>query len=146
MKNLVTSFLISWRSSSAGLLVALVCLFGSNLPTTAQQLDRPGFIRANYLKKEVRVPVRDGKLLHTVIYTPKDQSTDYPIMLIRSPYSCRPYGAQMAGRIGPSETMEQEGYIFIRQDVRGRWTSEGNYDNMRPHVPGHESIDESSGS
>ena len=50
----------------------------------------------------------------------------------------------MPSRIGPSAYMEQEGYIFVKQDVRGRWMSEGKYDNMRPHVVGNQSIDESS--
>ena len=144
MKNLVASSLKSCGTRFAALLIALACIFGSDLAAHAQQLNRPNYIRANYVKKEVKIPVRDGKLLHTVIYSPKDQSKDYPIMMIRSPYSCRPYGEQMAGAIGPSETMEQEGYIFVKQDVRGRWNSQGNYDNMRPHVPGDEAIDESS--
>ena len=125
-------------------LVGFVCLCNFNSVAHAQQLDRRSYIRANYVKNEVKVPARDGKLLHTVIYAPKDQTKDYPIMMIRSPYSCRPYGAEMAARIGPSETMEREGYIFVKQDVRGRWNSEGSYDNMRPHVPGDKAIDESS--
>lgn len=112
--------------------------------TSAQQASRSEYIKANYTKTEVRVPVRDGKLLHTVIYAPKDQSKKYPFMLNRSPYSCQPYGTRMSGSIGPSQYMEQEHYIFVKQDVRGRWMSEGQYDNMRPHVDGNDTIDESS--
>ncbi len=125
------------------LLIAFACVALLDQPLAAQQ-DRAGFIAANYAKVEVKIPVRDGTLLHTTIYAPRDQSQKYPIMMSRSPYSCRPYGAQTAGRIGPSFTMEQEGYIFVKQDVRGRWASEGSYDNMRPHVPGDEEFDESS--
>ncbi len=110
-----------------------------------QQDSRRDHIVANYSKTEVKIAARDGNLLHTVVYAPKDQSKQYPIIMTRSPYSCRPYGAQIPGRIGPSEIMEREGYIFVKQDVRGRWNSEGEYDNMRPNIEGDEkAIDESS--
>ena len=89
--------------------------------------------------------MRDGKTLFTSFYVPRDHSKAYPIMLNRTPYSCQPYGPNgYPGRIGPSAYMEQEGYIFVIQDVRGRWMSEGQYDNMRPHVDGEMPIDESS--
>lgn len=123
-----------------GLIIAL--MISGNL--FAQQDSRRNFIVANYNKTEVKIPMRDGTELHTVVFSPKDQSRQYPIMMSRSPYSCQPYGAQIPGRVGPSETMEREGYIFVKQDVRGRWNSEGDYDNMRPHVPGDGAIDESS--
>ena len=113
-------------------------------PVQAQP-DRASFIDANYTKSEHRIPMRDGVELHTTVYHPKDQSRDYPIMLKRTPYSSRPYGpAAKSSRLGNSKYMEQDGYIFVVQDVRGRWNSAGSYDNMRPHVPGDEGIDESS--
>lgn len=99
----------------------------------------------HYQKSEHRIEMRDGVQLYTVVYTPKNRSRDYPIMLNRTCYSCRPYGTKdYPSRIGPSEIMEKEGYIFVKQDVRGRWMSGGRFDNMRPHVPGEEGIDESS--
>jgi predicted acyl esterase len=50
----------------------------------------------------------------------------------RTPYSCAPYGPdQFKKSISPSETMMEEGYIVVYQDVRGRWMSDGLYDNMR---------------
>ncbi len=89
--------------------------------------------------------MRDGKRLHTTIYAPRDQSQKYPIMVKRTPYSNQPYGAERyPGRIGPSKYLEDSGFIFVLQDVRGRWMSEGQYDNMRPHVAGDANIDESS--
>ncbi len=109
-----------------------------------QQLDRGAYIRQNYVKSEFRIPMRDGVKLHTVVYQPKDSTRQYPIILNRTPYSCRPYGEGMANRIGPSGHVERDGYIFVKQDVRGRWMSEGDYDNMRPHVAGDSEIDESS--
>ena len=112
--------------------------------TLVAQQDRATYIRENYAKSEHRVTMRDGVELHTTIYAPQDQSREYPIMLRRTPYSCRPYGEGMSNRIGNSGYMEQDGYIFVMQDVRGRWNSAGSYDNMRPHVPGDSDIDESS--
>ncbi len=89
--------------------------------------------------------MRDGIELHTTIYQPKDTSRSFPFLMMRTCYSCRPYGeGAFPGRIGPSAILEDEGYIFVCQDVRGRWMSEGSFDNMRPHLPGDGGIDESS--
>ena len=50
------------------------------------------YVRDNYTKQEVSIVMRDSVKLHTTIYSPKDKSTKYPILLLRTPYSCRPYG------------------------------------------------------
>jgi uncharacterized protein len=101
-------------------------------------------VARKYEKSEHRLKMRDGVHLHTTIYAPRDKSKTYPIIINRTPYSCRPYGADTyPARIAP-QLMEDEGYIFVKQDVRGRWMSEGTFDNMRPHVPGDDQIDESS--
>lgn len=110
----------------------------------AQPLDRAGYIRANYTKAEYRIAMRDGVELHTTVFVPKDASRQYPIVINRTPYSCRPYGAEMHRSIGPSSYMEREGFIFVKQDVRGRWNSADQFDNMRPHVPHQQGISESS--
>lgn len=104
-------------------------------------------IRDHYTKREVMIPMRDGIKLHTTIYAPKDTSVEYPIVMSRTPYSCRPYGEDVfRTSIGPSETMMKEGYIVVYQDVRGRWNSEGVYDNMRAYIPNKKKgeIDEAS--
>ena len=94
------------------------------------------FVQDNYSKKEVTIEMRDGTKLHTVIYAPKDQSKTYPILLQRTPYSCRPYGdGKFKTRIGPNTQLMKEGNIVVYQDVRGRWMSEGVYDNMRAYIP-----------
>ena len=93
-------------------------------------------VKENYNKQEVQITMRDGIKLHTSIYMPKDTSRKYPILLQRTPYSCRPYGEENFPRkIGPNKKMMQAGYIVVYQDVRGRWMSEGSYDNMRPFIP-----------
>ncbi len=110
-----------------------------------QQQPQPNAIAQRYTKMEVPIPMRDGIHLHTTIYAPRDQSQPFPILLNRTPYSVQPYGPDTyPRRVGPSRYMEQEGYIFVKQDVRGRWMSEGDFDNMRPHVAGNQAIDESS--
>ncbi|HEV3236320.1 MAG TPA: CocE/NonD family hydrolase, partial [Gemmataceae bacterium] len=103
-------------------------------------------VKSNYTKYEYRIPMRDGKRLFTSVYVPKDQSQKYPILMSRTPYSARPYGAdQYRDNLGPSSLFGKSGYIFVYQDVRGRWMSEGEYVNMRPHKPtkGPKDIDES---
>jgi putative CocE/NonD family hydrolase len=104
-------------------------------------------IRARYTKYEYRIPMRDGKKLFTSVYAPKDDSQTYPILIMRTPYSCKPYGVdQYRADIGPSPLLVKEGYIFVCQDVRGRWMSEGEFVNMRPQRStkgGSAEIDES---
>jgi uncharacterized protein len=94
------------------------------------------FAKENYTKKEVMIEMRDGIKLHTTIYSPIDNSKDYPILLKRTPYSCRPYGEnEFPAKVGPNNYLMKEGNIMVYQDVRGRWNSEGIYDNMRPYIP-----------
>jgi putative CocE/NonD family hydrolase len=94
-------------------------------------------VLAGYTKYEYRIPMRDGVKLFTAVYVPKDDSKPYPILMMRTPYSVGPYGAdQYRDQLGPSALFGKEGYIFVYQDVRGRWMSEGQFVNMRPHNPG----------
>ena len=94
------------------------------------------YVTDNYEKSEVQITMRDGIKLHTTIYSPKDKSKSYPILMQRTPYSSRPYGeGQMRSRSGPNEFLMKGGYIIVYQDVRGRWMSEGVYDNMRAYIP-----------
>ncbi|WP_420398756.1 CocE/NonD family hydrolase [Flagellimonas sp.] len=106
------------------------------------------FVQENYTKQEVDIEMRDGVKLHTTIYTPKDRSKEYPILMQRTPYSSRPYGAgNYRSQIGPNEHLMKEGNIIVYQDVRGRWLSEGHYENMRAYIPNktsNEQVDESS--
>lgn len=106
------------------------------------------YVEDNYTKQEVDIAMRDGKTLHTTIYSPKDTSVQYPIIMQRTPYSSRPYGeGEFKEKIAPNVHMMKEGYIVVYQDVRGRWLSEGNYENMRAYIPNKSSVqdvDESS--
>ncbi len=92
------------------------------------------WIAASYDKREVSIPMRDGVELFTAIYTPKDLGeAEAPILLIRTPYSIRPYGAELPEKLGPSRALARDRYIFVYQDVRGRFMSGGEWVNVRPH-------------
>src|SRR6185312_16538267 len=89
------------------------------------------YVKANYTKYEYQIPMRDGKKLFTSVYVPKDHSKKYPVMMDRTPYSVAPYGADAyKGSLGPSSLFLPDGYIFVYQDVRGRWMSEGIFEEM----------------
>ncbi len=104
-------------------------------------------VKAAYTKTEQLIPMRDGVKLFTAIYTPKDQSQKYPIMLNRTPYSVSPYGPNAyRDALGPSELLQKEKFIFVYQDVRGKFMSEGEWVEVRPYKPkknGPNEIDES---
>ncbi|MBX7222493.1 MAG: CocE/NonD family hydrolase [Blastocatellia bacterium] len=104
-------------------------------------------VKAHYTKFEYPIPMRDGVKLFTSVYVPKDTSQKYPFMLSRTPYSVAPYGPnEYKDAIGPSTEMAKEGFIFVYQDVRGRYMSEGNFIFMTPHNPNKKGteVDESS--
>jgi len=104
-------------------------------------------VKAHYVKSEQMITMRDGVRLFTSIYVPRDTSKKYPIMLNRTPYSVAPYGPNLyKTALGPSPLFQNELFIFVYQDVRGRLMSEGEYVNVRPHISrkaGTQDIDES---
>jgi putative CocE/NonD family hydrolase len=111
--------------------------------------DAPEYdIKEHYTKYEYRIPMRDGVHLFTSIYVPKDASRAYPFLINRTPYSVGPYGVDMyRTRLGPSPDFDRAGYIFVNQDVRGRFMSEGTFVEMRPHIDNKKSkqdVDDSS--
>jgi putative CocE/NonD family hydrolase len=93
------------------------------------------YVKTHYTKYEYRIPMRDGKRLFTSVYVPKDTAQSYPILMDRTPYSVGPYGEdQYKKNLGPSDEFEKAGYIFVYQDVRGRYLSEGTFVEMHPHI------------
>lgn len=101
-------------------------------------------LRASYTKYEFRIPMRDGVRLFTAVYVPKDSSKTYPFLVERTPYSVgvnvdgnSQYGVDFyPRRLGPSADFSDAGYIFVKQDVRGRYMSEGKWQEMTPHAKG----------
>jgi putative CocE/NonD family hydrolase len=105
-------------------------------------------IKSRYVKTEVRIRARDGVQLFTSIYAPRDTTRTYPILMSRTPYGIAPYGPdQYPARLGPSPRFSDDGYIFVYQDTRGRFMSEGYFQYMTPHLEtkrGAKDVDESS--
>jgi putative CocE/NonD family hydrolase len=141
----VIDFLIVCHRVSGKLLLLFV-LVGM---TSAQDRPTPPpfDVKAHYTKYEFRIPMRDGKRLFTSVYVPKDTSHTYPFLMTRTPYTVGPYGEDnYRPRLGPSESFDSTGYIFVFQDVRGRYMSEGTFMEMRPHIDhpqSNQDVDES---
>ena len=95
------------------------------------------WLRNNYTKKEVYIPMRDGVKLFTSIYIPNGTSEAHPFLMTRTPYSSYPYGQDINKNFNNSYQKEylKEGYILVTQDVRGRWMSEGDFKDIRPFNP-----------
>ncbi len=105
------------------------------------------WLAEHYTKYEHRIPMRDGVRLFTRVYVPKDDSQAWPILLTRTPYALKPYGAaNYNDPAGTFRELAKDRNILVTQDVRGRYGSEGEYLHMRPFNPnkGPKDIDESS--
>jgi putative CocE/NonD family hydrolase len=102
---------------------------------TKEQRELADYIKSHYTKTEAMIPMRDGAKLFACIYEPKDKDHKYPIIFDRTPYSVGPYGPNnYKTSLGPDELFAREGYIFVYQDVRGRYMSEGVYEDVRPYI------------
>jgi len=141
-----------WKISQAKQVLMFLIFVAGGFPGFAQL---PGvnkedsvYIREHYTKLEKLIPMRDGVKLFTAIYVPKETQQRYPFILSRTPYSVAPYGTtEYKTTLGPSRLFIREGYIFVYQDVRGKWMSEGEFVNTRPFNPNKKTkkdIDESS--
>ncbi|HKO79289.1 MAG TPA: CocE/NonD family hydrolase, partial [Chitinophagaceae bacterium] len=119
------------------------------MQTFAQEPNKDSlYVREHYEKSEHQVTMRDGKKLFTVVYTPKDKSKTWPILMNRTCYNASSY-AEYKLHGHPSRYLVEDGYILVFQDVRGRYMSEGEFNNMTPNIPGNnpknkKDIDESS--
>lgn len=105
-------------------------------PTQAQNSQDSLWFRQNYTKKEVMIPMRDGIKLFTSIYIPKDLAEAHPIIMRRTPYSCYPYGQDEYAKLYDNyyNYYLRDNYIIVSQDVRGRFMSEGEFEDIRPIV------------
>jgi hypothetical protein len=114
---------------------------GTNADTNAV------WLAEHYTKYEHRIPMRDGVRLFTRVYVPKDDSQAWPIVLTRTPYALKPYGADnYQDPFGSFRTLAKDKFILATQDVRGRYSSEGEYMHVRPFNPnkGPKDTDENS--
>lgn len=97
-----------------------------------------------YVSEDVMIPMRDGAKLHAQIWRPADQEMDLPIIMMRSPYGFKKEGiAEALKQDGSYGYLAADGYIFVFQDIRGRFKSEGEYVTLRPRKSTADGIDES---
>jgi putative CocE/NonD family hydrolase len=125
----------------------LLLFFFSTTLVFSQNADSV-YMRQTYDKYEYQIPMRDGIKLFTIVYVPKDKTKQYPMLMNRTCYNASNYGNfKTYGH--PSTYLLHDGYILVFQDVRGRYMSEGLFNNMTPNIPGNDpknkkDIDESS--
>lgn len=119
------------------LLAALVCLATLTLSGAQSAPDGP------FTRIEAMIPMRDGMRLYTLIYAPTQAAEPLPILLLRTPYGIGRVGADYLARALPDLTAD--GYIFVFQDIRGRFRSEGEFVMLRQprDAARGETIDES---
>lgn len=114
--------------------------FISAQPLAAQTPRDSLWFRTHYTKTEHMITMRDGIRLFTAVYRPLDTIVRHPILMVRTPYSCRPYGPDSYRDLAGSSYVHflKAGYIMVFQDVRGRYMSEGTFEDIRPLLPkGH---------
>jgi putative CocE/NonD family hydrolase len=131
------SFLRNLLLGSVGLLVC------APRPVQAQQIPRD--YASVFDKIEVMIPMRDGSKLHTEIYTPKNATEPLPMLFERTPYGISSANGGYSQMLSRYDAMMPEGYIFVFQDIRGRYASQGKFVMLRPiHDPADsKGVDES---
>jgi predicted acyl esterase len=97
-------------------------------------------LKQKYDKREVYIKMRDGVKLFTSVYTPKNNSEDHPVLLNRTPYNIEPQGPEnFTDLLLSYQRYIEEEYIMVFQDVRGRYMSEGVFEDIRPVIPAKKS-------
>ncbi len=121
------------KKSTHFFLILFAFIFLIRIDTVAQ--DAMEYIRKHYDKKEVYITMRDGVRLFTSIYSPKNKKQTYPILMTRTPYDIEPVKKEYSGRLASYIHLMKGGYIIVMQDVRGRYMSEGTFEDVRPFIP-----------
>jgi uncharacterized protein len=104
---------------------------------------------SSYTKKTYMIPMRDGIKLFTVVLAPTQHTSPCPFLIQRTPYGSDfplPEDSTVpVNRMGPFQPMAKEGYIFVFQDMRGKFKSEGSFEMNRPlyHLIDNKKTDES---
>jgi uncharacterized protein len=119
------------RSFDRKYVYALLAILLPGLSAAAQQQERPDYSKL-FDKTDAMIPARDGIKLHTEIYSPKNASEPLPIVFERTPYGLADDEKGYSRKLGRYAEMIPEGYIFVFQDIRGRYGSEGKFVMQRP--------------
>ncbi len=85
----------------------------------------------DYKREDVIFPVRDGVKIHAQVWRPVARKGPLPILLQVSPYG---YDLEQVRKLfdGEFSDLARDGYIFVLEDIRGRFGSEGNFVMLRP--------------
>ncbi|HTS88415.1 MAG TPA: CocE/NonD family hydrolase [Gemmatimonadales bacterium] len=116
----------------------ILCLLVGSLPSYVAA-QAPADSAPGFTVREEMIPMRDGARLHTLIYRPAGHSEPLPFMMMRTPYGIAGSGPRLFH--GYLKALAAEGYIFVLQDIRGRYGSEGQFVMNRPLDP--KGVDES---
>lgn len=106
--------------------ITCLALLLLNISVVFAQQNKP---EDKYNRQEVMITMRDGVKLHTVIFAPKDQSEKLPFLMLRTPYGVNGYPSPEKDDY--IKDMAEDGYIFVFQDIRGRYLSEGTFEMQR---------------
>jgi len=96
-----------------------------------------------FRESEFMVPMRDGVRLHTVVFTPEMQTSPLPVLFCRTPYGA-PTDPELLANNPNVQALVADGYIWVYQDIRGRFQSEGQFVMFRPPADGSGAADEAS--
>jgi uncharacterized protein len=116
----------------AGVLLVFACAAALLAPALPAAQQMPVDYAGLFEKSEVMIPMRDGVKLHTEIYSPRDAEGALPILMVRTPYGISSPDKEISHMIYRYADMVPDGYIFVFQDIRGRYGSEGKFVMLRP--------------
>jgi uncharacterized protein len=112
-------------------ILVLLFLAGFHSYVSAQPAHSLRYARHSYM-----IPMRDGVLLYSVVLTPLTTGQSYPILITRTPYGsggAHPEDSIVSLLAGfEFFTMAEDGYIFVLQDIRGRYKSQGKFEIHQP--------------
>ena len=111
----------TWWLVGAGCCLSTALVLAQSEPDNVNQI---------FDKVQAMIPVRDGARLNTEIYKPKNSTEPLPFLLLRTPYGIS--GRPKRELSGYLKELSEEGYIFVFQDIRGRYRSEGQFIMLRP--------------
>ncbi len=107
-------------------------LLATALPLPAQQVATRKYDPADYQQSSADIPMRDGVKLHVEIFRPRDTTSSLPFLFSRTPYGVAESRNELTGSY---QALAEEGYIFVFQDIRGRYRSQGTFVMQRPPRP-----------
>jgi len=111
------------RAASGGALAALA------LAGALAAARQPGAVEDPYVESDVMIPMRDGVKLHAKIFTPRSQREPLPFLMERTPYGVAESGKALDKSL---KALADDGYIFVFEDLRGKFGSEGTFVMQRP--------------